>query len=138
MNTEVFDSQIFARICPGKDVVGGQQHLHQALCRGAEILGPGHIYSIFVGGLEPQPSMTEGMEYLAEHGVTPIINVFHADPGTPLYTHPEPSIGRIREMGAVHESLFRRYSFMKPFYMNCGRNSIDTEAYLGLFSQLNM
>ena len=39
-------------------------------------------------------------------------------------------------MGSVHEDLFSRYSFMKPFYMNCGRNSIDTEAYLGLFSQL--
>lgn len=135
VNTEVYDSEIFARICPGKNVVGGQRHLLDAMCRGAEILGPGHVYSIFVGGLEPQDSMTAGMGYLADHGVTPIINVFHADPGTPLYSHPEPSVARIQEMGQVLEGLFRRHDFMRPFYLHCGRNSIDTEAYLGLFSQ---
>lgn len=136
MNTEVYDTAIFNKVCPGKTVVGGQSHLHNALCRAAEILGPGHVYSIFVGGLEPQPSMTAGMNFLAQHGVTPIVNVFHADPGTPLYSHPEPTIDRIMEMGSVHEGLFRQYDFMRPFYLHCGRNSIDTEAYLGLFSQL--
>jgi hypothetical protein len=79
--------------------------------------------------------MTAGMEFLADHGVTPIINVFHADPGTPLYSHPEPSLDRIQEMGEILEGIFSRHSFMRPFYMNCGRNSIDTEAYLRLFSQ---
>jgi hypothetical protein len=135
MNTEVYDSEIFARICPGKTVVGGQQHLHDALCRAAEILEPGSVHSIFVGGLEPQYSMTAGMEFLAAHGVTPIINVFHADPGTPLYSHPEPSLARIQEMGEALEGIFSRHSFMRPFYLDCGRNSIDTEAYLQLFSQ---
>ncbi|NSC25220.1 hypothetical protein FM076_30350 [Streptomyces albus subsp. chlorinus] len=136
INTEVYDAEIFRKICPGKTVVGGQRHLHDALCRAAEILGPGHVYSILVGGLEPQESMDTGMEFLSGYGVTPIINVFHADPGTPLYSHPEPSIERIREMGTSLERLFREHSFMTPFYMSCGRNSIDTEAYLGLFSRL--
>jgi Biotin synthase and related enzymes len=136
INTEVYDPEIFARVCPGKDATGGQQHILGALRHAAKILGPGHVFSIFVGGLEPQNSMAEGMRRLADDGVTPIINVFHADPGTPLHTHPEPTIERIKQMGELQEGLFEQYPHMRPFYMNCGRNSIDTEAYMGLFSQL--
>jgi hypothetical protein len=136
VNTEVHDPAIFAKVCPGKDVDGGRQHILNALCRAAEILGPGRAFSIFVGGLEPQETMTAGMRFLATRDVTPIINVFHADPGTPLHSHPEPSIDRIRQMGQEHESLFSEHDFMHPFYQDCGRNSIDTEAYRGLFSQL--
>lgn len=136
INTEVYDPDLFAKICPGKAVVGGRSHILSALCRASEILGRGHVFSIFVGGLEPQASMALGMRFLAEHGVTPIINVFHADPGTSLYAHPEPTIERILEMGLEQEALFRAHKFMRPFYLNCGRNSIDTEAYLGLFSGL--
>lgn len=136
VNTEVYDPDIFKRVCPGKATVGGQGHILASLCQAAETLGAGHVFSIFVGGLEPQKSMTRGMRFLADHGVTPIVNIFHADPRTPLYNHPEPSIERILEMGYEQEILFREYEFMRPFYMHCGRNSIDTEAYLGLFSVL--
>jgi hypothetical protein len=136
MNTEVYDPDIFAVVCPGKATVGGQDHILASLCQAAEALGKGHVFSIFVGGLEPQESMTRGMRFLADHGVTPIVNVFHADPGTPLYDHQEPTIERILEMGGEQEALFREHEFMRPFYMNCGRNSIDTEAYLSLFSAL--
>jgi len=136
VNTEVYDQNLFAEVCPGKAAVGGQAHILATLRRAAEILGPGYVFSIFVGGLEPQASMTAGMRFLADHGVTPIVNIFHADPGTGLYTHPEPSVERMQEMGQEQEALFRAHKFMKPFYLHCGRNSIDTEAYLGLFSAL--
>jgi hypothetical protein len=136
VNTEVYAPDIFARVCPGKSVVGGREHILASLCQAAETLGAGHVYSIFVGGLEPQESMARGMRFLAGHGVTPIVNVFHADPGTPLHGHPEPTISRIAEMGREQEALFREFPFTRPFYMHCGRNSIDTEAHLGLFSEL--
>lgn len=136
VNTEVYDPAVFARVCPGKAAAGGQDHILKSLCRAAEILGPGNVFSIFVGGLEPQESMVRGMRFLAGHGVTPIVNVFHADPGTPLHSHLEPSVDRITEMGVTQEKLFREFGFMRPFYLHCGRNSIDTEAYLRLFSAL--
>ncbi|MGH3156557.1 MAG: radical SAM protein [Streptosporangiaceae bacterium] len=136
LNIEVFAPDVFARVCPGKADVSGQDHILASLREAAKILGPGHVFSILVGGLEPQASMARGMRALAGQGVTPIVNVFHADPGTPLHSHPEPTIGRITEMGTLQEALFGEFPFMRPFYLRCGRNSIDTEAYLGLFSAL--
>jgi hypothetical protein len=133
MNTEVFDPDLFRRFCPGKHLVSGQRHIIEALLRAVDALGACHVYSIFVGGLEDQDTMQAGMEFLAKGGVVPVINIFHADPDTPLHRRPPPSPERILEMGTSLQAIYERMPPFKPFYMDCGRNSIDTEAYLGLF-----
>jgi len=133
MNYEVCDPDLFRKYCPGKTVYGGQEHIAAALRRAAEELGEGSVYSILVGGLEPLESLERGLFELAADGVTPVVNVFHADPGTPLEQHPVPDASSVRAMGQVLQEVYRRYEFAHPFYLNCGRNSIDTEAWLGLF-----
>jgi hypothetical protein len=133
MNLEVFDPALFQRYCPGKAAVPGQSHILAALRRAVELIGAGNVFSILVGGLEGQESMTEGMSLLAGQGIIPVINVFHPDPETPLSTHPAPSAERILEMGRSLQEVFSRAPFARPFYMRCGRNSIDTEAHLRLF-----
>jgi hypothetical protein len=133
MNMEVFDPSLFERYCPGKRVVLGQKHILAALFRAAEVLGPGKVFSILVGGLEPQGSMDEGMAMLAGEGVTPVINVFHPDPETPLESFPAPTVARILEMGRSLQAIFSDAAFARPFYLDCGRNSLDTEAFLRLF-----
>ncbi|HEX8535164.1 MAG TPA: radical SAM protein [Allosphingosinicella sp.] len=133
MNSEVFDPELFARFCPGKEQVAGQGHMAAALRRGAEILGEGAVYSIIVGGLDDLATLSTGMQRLAGWGVTPVINVFHADPGTPMEQHPIPSAGSILEMGRALQEVFQANPRMRPFYLDCGRNSLDTEAYRGLF-----
>jgi hypothetical protein len=133
MNMEVFDPVLFERYCPGKVDVLGRAHILAALTRAAEILGPGRVFSILVGGLEEQESMAEGMAFLAARGVVPVINVFHPDPETPLADRPAPAAGRILEMGRSLQEVFLQASFARPFYWRCGRNSLDTEAYLRMF-----
>jgi len=133
MNYEVCDPGLFQKYCPGKEVYGGQEHIAAALRRAVEELGRGSVYSILVGGLEPLESLERGLFELAGDGVTPIVNVFHADPETPLARHPVPDAGSIRAMGQVLQEVYQRHEFARPFYLNCGRNSIDTEAWLGLF-----
>jgi hypothetical protein len=135
MNCEVFTPELFARYCPGKTVVAGQAHLFAALRRAAQNLGEGRVFSIIVGGLEPTATTRAGMERLATDGVTPVINVFHADPGTPLASHPVPTADRILELGLALEDVYTANAFMRPFYLDCGRNSLDTEASRSLFSR---
>jgi hypothetical protein len=133
INMEVFDPSLFERYCPGKHATAGQEHIRKALARAAEILGAGRVYSIVVGGLEPFQSMTMGMDQLADIGVTPVINVFHADPETPLASRSSPSTHEIISMGRALQELYTRHKYMRPFYLDCGRNALDTEAFRGLF-----
>ena len=133
MNYEVCDPDLFRKYCPGKTVYGGQKHIAAALKRAVKELGEGRVYSILVGGLEPLQSLERGMDELADDGVTPIVNVFHADPETPLESHPVPDPNEIRAIGLALQGVYRLHEFARPFYRDCGRNSIDTEAWLGLF-----
>jgi hypothetical protein len=134
INLEVHDPDLFIQYCPGKHNVFGRDHVERALMACVDHLGPGHVYSIFVGGLEPVDSLATGMLHIAESGITPIVNVFHPDPDTSLANTPSPSPSEIIEMGRSLQAIFLKFSFAKPFYLDCGRNSIDTEAYYELFT----
>jgi hypothetical protein len=133
MNSEVFTPELFDRFCPGKATVAGQEHLYAAMTKAAELLGDGMSYSIIVGGLDEPGALERGMFRLADAGVTPVINVFHADPGTPMEAHPVPAAPRILDMGQALQRVYARNPQMRPFYMDCGRNSLDTEAYRQMF-----
>lgn len=134
MNTEIFDPHLFKKYCPGKVNTAGREHILSALKRAVSVLGKHRVFSIFVGGLEPIESLTEGLNFLADMGVTPVINVLHTDPGTPLENFPNPSKEFIEEMGLALQNIYKKHS-MHPFYLNCGRNSIDTEAFKNLFTK---
>lgn len=133
MNLEVFDQDLFRQFCPGKDAILGQEHLFAALTRAVELLRAGNVFSILVGGLEEQPSMDQGMRRLADVGVIPVINVFHPDPETPLAERPAPTAARILTMGRSLQAIFEDSLFSRPFYLGCGRNSLDTEAHYRMF-----
>ena len=133
INLEVHDPELFIHVCPGKHIVFGRDHVERALKACVDYLGPGHVYSIFVGGLEPVDSLATGMLQVAESGIVPIVNVFHPDPDTSLANTPSPSPAEIIAMGRSLQNVFLNNPFAKPFYLDCGRNSIDTEAYRGLF-----
>lgn len=133
MNTEVWDLDIYREVCPGKEIYGGRAHLLRGLEAAVDALGPGRVFSIFVGGLESLDSQAEGMSHVAAIGAIPVVNIFHADPETPLSTHPEPTVDHILTMGRELQELYQKHSFCRPFYAGVGRNAIDNEAYLGLF-----
>lgn len=133
MNTEVFDPLLFEKYCPGKTNTLGQENLFKALKKAVNVLGEGRVFSILVGGLEPHESLKKGLDFLANKGVTPVVNVFHPDPQTPLEAFPAPQPEEILRMGKALQETFSTNSFMTPFYKDCGRNSLDNEAYMNLF-----
>ncbi len=132
-NTEVFNENLFEKYCPGKFSDGGHKLLFSAMEEAVKQIGKGRVFSIFVGGLEPLESLNRGMEFVAELGVTPVVNVFHADPETPLANHQVANSAEIMAMGKALQTIYRKHEILEPFYAECGRNSIDYEAFLGLF-----
>ena len=70
---------------------------------------------------------------MAEHGVCPIINVFHNDFGTPMQNYKRPSVEELLEVGKELQAIYSKYGFT-PYWDGCGRNSLDYEAKEGLFT----
>ncbi len=134
MNTEVYEPDSFKRFCPGKARIIGQDQIYRGLSRATKVLGEGRVYSIFVGGLESLDSLEKGLNNVSNIGVVPVINVLHIDPETPLATSEvkQPSADYIMSAGKLLQSIYTTYGY-KPFYDNCGRNSLDTEAFKQLF-----
>lgn len=132
MNLEVFSPELFPLIAPGKAELYGREKIIEALRRAVDELGKGNVYTIFVGGLEPMDSLIEGLHFVAQMGVVPIINVFHKDPAARLSDHPRVPVAQLHQMGKALQEVFEQYEF-KPFYRDCGRNSLDSEAFYGCF-----
>lgn len=132
MNVEVFDPFLFQKYCPGKALVMGRDNILHALEEAARVLGKNRVFSVLVGGLESIGTLSKGLTYLAERDVTPIINILHTDPGTPLAHKSPPSVTDIINMGKILQNIYTEHN-MKACYEDCGRNSIDTEAYRNLF-----
>lgn len=132
MDSEVADDSLYQKYCPGKSRAVPKRHLFAALKRCVDILGTGNACSVFVGGLEPVSSLSNGMRQLAEIGVAPVVNVLHVDPNTKIANDLIPSAEAVLEMGSALQELYLEYGF-EPFYRDCGRNSLDDEASLGLF-----
>lgn len=132
INMEVFSTELFETYCPGKSRAVGRDQILAGLCRAVEEIGAGNVYSILVGGLEPLDELAKGIEHLGKLGVVPVINVLHTDPETPLEGYPNPGVEYIMNAGRLLQVAYREFGW-QPFYEDCGRNSIDTEAYRQLF-----
>jgi hypothetical protein len=131
-NLEVWDEKLFGAICPGKDKDYGRSGILAALERLREVIGPYRAHSLLVTGLESPRSTAQGARALAELGVSPIINVYHSDRYSRLGMGTRPTFRDLAAVATELQSLYAEFP-IKPYWRNCGRNSIDAEAQRGLF-----
>ena len=111
-NIEVWDKNIFAAMCPGKEKRnGGWQHWVDALEYSVDLFGKGNVHSAIVGGLEPLTSTLEGIEYLASKGVVCHFSAFRPEKGTPLEGYRSPDAEWHWELLDKATDIFRRYGF---------------------------
>ncbi len=111
-NIEVWDKNIFAAMCPGKEKRnGGWQHWVDALEYSVDIFGRGNVHSAIVGGLEPLESTLEGIEYLATKGVVCHFSAFRPEKGTPLEGYRSPEAEWHWQLLDKATDIFRRYGF---------------------------
>lgn len=132
-NIEVFPKENFSRICPGKDKYVGFDHIIESLLYLKEIYGSGKVWSNFVAGIIPLEDMKKGFKFMAENGIVPGANLYHAEVGSVIGK----TLGNINEdyvlaLYRYASELYYKYGY-KPFF-DAGvlRNSLANEAYEGL------
>lgn len=111
-NLEVWDKNLFAAICPGKDKRnGGWQHWVDSLEHSVSIFGKGNVHTNVVGGLAPLDSTLEGIEYLASKGVVCHFSAFRPEKGTPLYGYRSQEAWWHWELLDKGTDIYKRYGF---------------------------
>lgn len=132
-NMEVWPISNFSKICPGKHEYVGFDHIVESLLYLEEIYGPGEVWSNFVAGLVPLEDIKEGFKFMAEHGIVPGANLYHAEVGSVIGK----SLGIIDEQFILKifgfaAELYHKHGY-KPFFdTGVLRNSLTNEMYEGL------
>ncbi|WP_095630908.1 radical SAM protein [Pseudomonas sp. PICF141] len=132
MSLEVFNPDLFSEICPGKARDYTRERFLAAFEAAVDVLGRGNVYAGFVAGMEPLESIIEGIEYFGDMGVVPAVAAFHPDAGSQYYNRQRPSVDFLMKLGKKMSEIYRKEGF-QPLIEGSGRNSLDTEAYLGGF-----
>lgn len=132
-NMEVWPKTNFEKICPGKSEYVGFDHVVESLIYLADIYGPGKVWSNFVAGIVPLEDLKAGFTFMAEHGIIPGANIYHAEVGSCIGN----SLGVIDEDYVLSlyrhaAELYHKYDY-KPFFdTGVLRNSLANEVYEGL------
>lgn len=86
-NLEVWDEELWKRVCPGKEHFVGRQQWMKGLLDAVEIFGQGNVMSAFVAGIEltidngfqkiedALESCLRGTEWLLQRGILPLYSI---------------------------------------------------------------
>lgn len=135
-NIEVWPKVNFEKICPGKNKYVGFDHIIKSLLYLEKIYGPGKVWTNFVAGIVPLQDMKDGFKFMAEHGIVPGANIYHAEVNSCIGN----SVGIISEEYILNlykyaAKLYHQYGY-KPFFdASVLRNSLANEAYEGYFDE---
>ena len=83
INLEVFDSAVAGDLIPQKNSRGHEGYADM-WDRAVAAFGPGKVRSLLLVGLESEESVLEGVDFIASHGVDPVLSPFRPALGTAL------------------------------------------------------
>jgi len=132
-NMEVWPESAFKEICPGKAKYAGFQKMLDSLKILVTYYGPGLVWSNFVAGITPLEDLKSGFVFMAEHGIVPGANIYHAEVNSVLGTSP----GRVKKeyianLYSFASELYKKYNYKPFFNASVLRNSLANEFYEGL------
>jgi len=107
---EFFDPEWFARICPGKQRVLGQQIFLDSIEYCAQRMPRGAVSGEIIAGLEPIASTLGGIDWIAARGAFPTVCVFRPTVGADLEAWAPPRYEEMRAvMAHVYEACRRHW-----------------------------
>jgi len=130
-NIEVYDRELFKKICPGKDREYGYDKWMEAIEYARGVFGDYKVFCGLVWGLEPPESSMEGNAHFAERGIAIASNIFHNDPKSVLQKHPHPSEKDILDIARHLSGLYQRYSNCNTIFPMSMRSTVDWEIKRG-------
>lgn len=125
-NYEVWDKNLFEKICPGKTSWIGRDNWIRRVVDSAEVFGPSHVIPNFVGGVElSQPwgfetieeairSTGEGLDFFMSKGIVPRFTTWCPEPFTTLGTQAGPPLEYFCELLTKWKETFEKYSLPTP------------------------
>lgn len=121
-NIEVFDRNLFDKICRGKDY-----HLIlESLIDAVDLFGRNKVCSNIIVGLgENNESIKEGIDFLTSHGIVPILRPYYPHPSRKGEIKNErPSAERILELSAYLKNSLKKHNLdpsqIKTMCIPCG------------------
>jgi hypothetical protein len=132
-NMEVWPEAAFDKICPGKSKYVGFNKIINSLKTLVKFYGEGLVWSNFVAGITPLENLKAGFSFMAENGIIPGANIYHAEVDSEIGT----SIGRlkkeyIKELYSFSADLYKKHNYKPFFNASVLRNSLANEFYEGL------
>jgi len=134
-NIEVWDENLFAWICPGKDKLVGRDQWIKRTIRGVDFWGRGLIQPNFVIGVEmAQPhgfkdvssavkSTAGGWDFLMSHGVLPRYNQWTIESGSAFADQQRPPLEYFIEVQKAYTELRWKHKFDPPFPSTFSRSA---------------
>lgn len=106
---EFLDPEWFARICPGKEKVHGQQLFLDAMRYCASQMPRGAVSGEIIAGVEPVEKTLEAIDLIAGMGAFPTVCVFRPTAGSDMEEWPSPSYEDMRRVMAHVYDACRRH-----------------------------
>lgn len=134
-NIEVWDENLFAWICPGKNELIGRDTWIKRTIRGVDFWGRGLVQPNFVIGVEmAQPhgfkdvssavkSTAGGWDFLMSHGVLPRYNQWTIESGSAFADQQRPPLEYFIEVQKAYAELRWKHKFDPPFPSTFSRSA---------------
>jgi hypothetical protein len=125
-NYEVWDADLFEKICPGKASTIGRETWIRRVVDSVEVFGPSNVIPNFVGGVEmSQPhgfkevdraieSTREGLNFFMERGVLPRFTTWCPEPLANLGPQPAPPLEYFCKLLLAWRESFEASGLPKP------------------------
>lgn len=132
-NMEVWPESAFEKFCPGKARFVGFDKIISSLKQLVTYYGSGQVWSNFVAGIVPVEDMKAGFQFMAENGILPGANIYHAEVSSAIGKNIG-IIGHdyIKELYSYATELYLKYDYKPYFNASVLRNSLANEFYEGL------
>ena len=112
-NLEIFDPELFKRVCPGPAQAVGRERFLEALSYATSVFPSGGVTTHLIVGLEPLASTQDGITTLTELGVLPVLPMYRPFKGRDMRSAldieaPKPSLEKLAELyGHLHNEVRR-------------------------------
>ena len=106
---ELIDPEWFARVCPGKARVHGQELFFAAMAYCASRMPKGAVSGELIAGLEPIERTLEGIDRIAALGAFPTVCIFRPTVGSDMEDWPAPAYADMRRVMAHAYDACRRH-----------------------------
>jgi hypothetical protein len=107
---EFVDPEWFARLCPGKEKVLGQQIFFDSIEYCARRMPKGAVSGEIIAGVEPLAATHRGIDWIADHGAFPTVCIFRPTVGSDMEHYPSPAYDDMRGvMAHVYDACRRNW-----------------------------